>query len=545
MTKMTNQPWVDAATQDAWDNAQRTIADRAKTRELEKYQTDPVGFVQNVLGEFVTEDCKEIMRSVLCNQNTLAKSATAPGKSHSAARIAIWFYKVFPSAKVFLTAAPPEENIKKVLWGEVMGVVARQPELFENDLVYSRDIRRSADSFITRVTIPQSGTSEQRIAKFSGKHSSHLLFVVDEGDGVPDEVFTGIEGCMSGGMARQLVMFNPKMQSGALYHMERNGTANVVQLTAFNHPNVITGEDVVPGAVNREITVRRINEWTAPLRQEETPDASCFEVPAFLVGTTARSMSGKIYPPLFSGMRKITNPQFSYMVLGEYPAQSESQLISKTMIDSARSRWDLYTAKNGEIPPQGIRPILGLDVAEMGMDYNIICLRYGGFVPRFDHMWNGLDTDLTARKTLDIYRTHDVYIAMIDGTAVGSSVAPFMGREGRVDNDPVRSISVKVAAKPSPLIKTSLGEFYQLRDQLYWATMLWLRDDNSSMLPPDPYLIDELMALQYEVTLRGKIKIIDKERLRKVLKRSPDRADALALTFAPYERPKIMRLMDY
>ena len=82
-----------------------------------------------------------------------------------------------------------------------------------------------------------------------------------------------------------------------------------------------------------------------------------------------------------------------------------------------------------------------------------------------------------------------------------------------------------------------------LRDQLYWALMMWLRDDNTSMLPPDQYLLDELAALQYEVNLRGKIRVTDKDKLRTKLRRSPDRADALALTFAPYERPKIMRLM--
>ena len=156
-------------------------------------------------------------------------------------------------------------------------------------------------------------------------------------------------------------------------------------------------------------------------------------------------------------------------------------------------------------------------------------------------MWNGLDTDMTARKTLEIYRKHNAYIAMVDGTATGSAIAPFMAREGRGDADPVRAIGVKVAS--SPTTKTKLGEFFQLRDQLYWAVMVWLRDDNTSMLPPDPYLLDEMGALQYRVDTRGRIRVTGKDELRKILRRSPDRLDALALTFAPYERPKIMRLM--
>jgi hypothetical protein len=540
---MDSSPWLDGAMSDAWTNAQRIIEDEKVSSNLAKYQNDPVGFVQDILHENITEDCKKIMRSVLENPSTLAKSANGPGKSWSAARIAVWFYKVFPDSKVYLTAAPPEDNIKKILWGEIMGIVNRNPSLFKNDAIRSRDIMRHAESFITRVTIPQSGTSETRISKFSGKHAPFLLFIVDEGDGVPDEVYQGIEGCMSGGMARMLVMFNPKMQSGTLYHMERNGQAHIVQLTAFNHPNVYTGEDLIPGAVNRQITVRRINEWTRELHPDEVEDISCFTVPDFLVGTTAKSLKGVEYQPLPAGVRKILNPQFSFMVLGEYPAHSETQLINKAWIDAAVSRWELYVAKNGEIPPGGIRPILGLDVAEMGSDYNIACLRYGGFVTRFNHMWNGLDTDMTARLTLDIYRRTNSYIAMIDATGIGSSVAPFMSREGREDTEPVRSFGVKVASKPSPMIQTQLGEFFMLRDQLYWALMLWLRDGNTAMLPPDQLLIDELMTVQYQVTNRGKIRITDKELLRKNLKRSPDRADALALTFAPYERPQVMRLM--
>jgi hypothetical protein len=537
--------WFDAAAQEAWEEAQRVAADQLQTEKLQSYQNDPVGFVYDVLGERLTDDCKRLMESVRDYPITLAKSGNATGKSFTTARIATWFYKVYPDSKVFLTAAPPEENVKKILWGEIMGVAGRHKDLFAGDTIYSRDIKRNSESFITRITIPQSGNSEIKIAKFSGRHSPHMLFAVDEGDGVPDEAYDGIEGCMSGGMARLLVMFNPKMQAGALYHMEHEGRANVVHLSAFSHPNVITGKDIIPGAVSREITVRRINEWTIPLHPEETPSTLCFIVPDFLVGAVAQSTKGTFYPPLQAGYRKITTPQFSYMVMGEYPAQSEAQLINKAWIDAARQRYDLYVAKYGERPPEGIRPILGLDVAEMGGDYNVICLRYGGYVPRIAHLWSGLDVDFSARRGLDIYRQTNAYIAMIDGTSWGAGIAPFMAREGRKDADPVRAIGVKVASAPSPLIKSSLGEFYMLRDQLYWALMLWLRDDNTAMLPPDQYLIDELSAIQYEVNLRGKIRITDKERLRSLIKRSPDRADALALTFAPYERAKIIRLADY
>jgi len=50
------------------------------------------------------------------------------------------------------------------------------------------------------------------------------------------------------------------------------------------------------------------------------------------------------------------------------------------------------------------------------------------------------------------------------------------------------------------------------------------------MLPPDNDLIEELLVANYEVT-NGKIRVMKKVTMRELLKRSPDRADALCPTF--------------
>jgi hypothetical protein len=52
------------------------------------------------------------------------------------------------------------------------------------------------------------------------------------------------------------------------------------------------------------------------------------------------------------------------------------------------------------------------------------------------------------------------------------------------------------------------------------------------MLPPDELLAEELSTPTYDVE-NGKIRIMKKETMRELIKRSPDRADALCLTFAP------------
>lgn len=492
--------------------------------DFTKYRDDPVGFGENVLGDAYTDDVKRLMESVRDYPVTVAISANATGKTHGAARVGVWFYLVYKDSQVYTAAAPPESNLKKVLWGEFGGITEKFPNMFKSHTVRGLHIQRGAQSFLTGVTIPSSGSETQREAKFSGKHAPHLFFIIDEGDAVPDEVFRGIDSCMSGGNARLLVMFNPRSERGAVYRMIRDGRANVVHLSAMDHPNVVTGDDVIPGAVTREVIVRRTNQWCRPLVEGEPVDApGCFKLPDFLVGQVAKSQGGEAYPPLAPGHYKIVEPAYSYMVLGQYPAQGSNQLISKEWVARARSRWDAYVAENGETPPESTFGIMGLDVGEFGTDANVLCCRYGGFVEKLIP-WSGVDTVVTGDRAASEFKKRHVGLVNVDATGVGAGVAPYMQKNGCTANP------VKVASSPTQT--TEQGEFQILRDQLWWACREWLRTDPGAMLPPDELLAEELQTPTYE-NVNGKIRVMKKSTMRELLKRSPDRADALCLTFAP------------
>jgi phage terminase large subunit len=512
-------------------------------KKYSRYRQDPVLFGKEILNTEYTDDIKKVMYSVRDNPVTIAKSATAVGKTHSAAHLALWWYKCFPNSEVYLTAAPPLENLKRLLWGELVKAIGLNPTQFKGDKLTNLFLGQpKRKHWIAGLSIPTSGSAEERESKFSGKHNEYLLFIVDEGDAVPDEIYKGIDGCMSGGHSRLLILFNPKIQVGPIWNKERDGMANIVTLSAINHPNVVTGEDVIKGAVTREKTVARINEWTRPIMEGESILDDCFEIPEFLEGCTAVAPNGVSYPPLKPGTRKIMIPDFSYKVLGQYPSQGENQLISEEWLSAARARWDAYVVQFGERPPEGVRPRAGLDVAELGPDSNVLCRRYGGWVARMIQ-WDGVDTDETARMGLEHYRTFEPELMIVDATGLGSNVAPSMIRLGRPEI--VRAVGVKSSERPSRLIKCELGEFQYLRDQLWWACREWLRTDPGAMLPPDNLLLEELKAPTYGKHRRtGKIIVTDKEQLRKVLRRSPDRADALCLTFAPVHRAKVVGLED-
>jgi hypothetical protein len=486
-----------------------------------KYQDDPVGFGEEVLGDTYTDEVKQMMESVRDNVITVAKSSNATGKSHGAARIAVWWYKCFPHSEVYTAAAPPEDNLRKILWGEIGSIAEKHPELFGGDDQTNLNIERASKEFLTGVRIPSSGTPAQREAKFSGKHAPNLLFVIDEGDAVPDEVYRGIDSCMTGGHVRLLVMFNPRAPQGEVYRMIRDGRANVVPLSALNHPNVLTGEDVIPGAVTRETTVRRVNQWCRPLAEGEDVGTDCFELPKFLEGIVAKSQSGQPYPPLKPGYYKIMEPAFSYMVLGEYPAQSTTQLISREWTAKARGRYDFFTAKQGEKPIPGIPAVAGLDSAEFGADANCMIFRYGGFVEK-PITWTGVDMYETGERSMREIKNRLVLGTNVDAIGVGAGVAPHLRRLNCNAQD------VKTSMKPTET--SEIGDFNKMRDQLWWMAREWLRLDPGAMLPPDEELLEELHCPTYEVK-NGKICVMQKKDMREILGRSPDKGDALCLTF--------------
>jgi len=493
------------------------------TRDLryEKYKDDPVKFGMEVLGDKYSNDIKDLMNSVRDNDVTIGRSSNNVGKTHCAARIAIWFFLCFDDAQVYTTAASPYSNLERILWGEINAITQKHPELFEGCKVQQMNIQKSPKSFITGVSIPTSGTSEQREARFSGKHNPNIMFILDEGDAIPDEVYKGIEASRTGGNCKVLILFNPRVQSGAVYRMERDGDGKVIEMSSFRHPNVRWGRNLMPGCVTRLKVVNKINEWTIHVQKDEKTDNSCFELPDFLVGQAGKKSNGDLYHPLPKGWRRVINPTFWYMFMGQYPPHGEKQLISQDWIYAARTRWDAWVAQYGMEPPKDIQPILGIDVAEFGNDSNVVVKRYGSWIAPFIS-WRGVDTLVTGDRCADIYLQCNALGAFVDATGIGTGVAPQMRRRGCRYAQPV-----KVAESPTE--KSEMGSFGILRDQLWWGIREWLRTDAGAMLPPDEELLEELTVPTYDVR-NGKVKVMSKDAMKEKLKRSPDRADALALS---------------
>ena len=508
----------------------------------EQYRDDPVGFGEKVLGETYTDDIKRMMESVRDYEITIAVSANGTGKTHAAGRVAAWYYLTRKNVEVYTAAAPPEDNLYRLLWGEIRSVMEKHPGLFTGSKITSMHIERTAKEFITGVTIPISGDAKTREARFSGKHQQNLMFIFDEGDAIPDEVYAGRESCTSGGEFRTLVMFNPRQPKGEAYRMIRDGRAHVVELSAFRHPNVITGENIIPGAVDRNTTVRRISQMCRPIQPDESTEGfSTFHLPDFLVGAKAIDQKGQELSPLQAGTYKVMVPAFSHMVLGQYPAQAEDQLISQEWINSARMRWDLYVARYGEKIPDGVQGVAGLDPGEFGADPTVLIEKYGGWVP-MPTQWSGVDIIITSETARKHLAGKPIRCTNVDATGVGSGVAPDMMRHNYTAQA-IKVAETKFKEESYYDQATSeIGEFKIFRDCLAWMLREWLRCDAGAMLPPDEELLEELRIPTYAI--EGKyIRVMPKDLMKEQLKRSSNKFDALSLCFAkPIESATIQTM---
>ena len=109
---------------------------------------------------------------------------------------------------------------------------------------------------------------------------------------------------------------------------------------------------------------------------------------------------------------------------------------------------------------------------------------------------------------------------LVDVIGLGAGVVDRL----REQNLPVRGINV--AESPS-----TRKNFLNLRAELWFAIKDWLAQ-RDCRLPNDDELVSELAAPLYKYTSTGKIKIESKEEMKKRGIKSPDKADALALTMA-------------
>lgn len=208
-------------------------------------------------------------------------------------------------------------------------------------------------------------------------------------------------------------------------------------------------------------------------------------------------------------------------VKGEFPRAGSMQFISSDIVEDARKR-DPVAYLHDPV-------VMGVDCARFGDDESVIVIRRGRDACSIPWVkLRGQDTMTVAAKVMELAMIHKPDAIFIDGGGVGGGVVD------RLRQLKLHIIEIQFGAKADRAVDTNDGPvIYANKRAEMWGAMRSAMPGLS--IPDDPDLADQLVGVQYGYTLKeGKDAIIleKKKDMKKRGLASPDRADALALTYA-------------
>lgn len=503
-------------------NAESAANRQSGPQPLTQYQHDPAGFFVDVLGvvpESVTwsqspayathqwdgtpDPLIAAAQAVARGQWIAVASGTGTGKTFTEAALFLWHCACWRDG-IAVTVATKEDQMLKGVWREIARLwprfQARFPAAELTHLRIRMDPSRG-DAWGGWGITAAVRSGESSATGVQGLHAARLLILVDEMPGVPAPIVTALVNTATDDGNVIAGFGNPDHQADPLAVFGRMKRVQAIRISGLDHPNVVTGETLVPGAVSRSSIQMRADEYG------------------------------------------VDSPLYGSRVRGIAPEQAEDALIKRAWVTAAQARWaDAMAAGMGKRWPiaygvdpsnsdagdlaavarfQG--PVCTEVTASRCPDANVLGTRvwlqaHGEDVPP-SHI--GVDSIGVGAGTVnEINRLAPEYCAGLNGGA-----APIMRVSKLGDGEGWAS---------------DANQFRNLRAQMYWQLREDLRRDRIA-LPPDAELVEELVAPTYEVT-GGKVQLEPKDDIRARLGRSPNKADAVV--YANWVRPRSVPVGD-
>lgn len=210
------------------------------------------------------------------------------------------------------------------------------------------------------------------------------------------------------------------------------------------------------------------------------------------------------------------NPWVMAYILGEFPPSSINVLLGPEEVEAAMSRVVLAA----DYAHQQKR--LGIDVALEGNDRTVLFPRQGlqAFPPV--ELRNQRGPAVAARAALARDKWHWETCFVDDTGGFGAAVEDAMSQAS------IPHVPINFSGKADD------PRYLNKRAEMWFRMAEWVKRGGS--LPKDPELVRELTTPTYTL-VNGKFQIEPKDQIKKRLGFSPDKADALGLTFAWVEMP--------
>lgn len=353
---------------------------------LERYSGEegPGLFVREILGAEPEDYQDELLRAVGRGERKISvRSGHGTGKSTSLSWAMLWFVLFQYPCKVVVTA-PTSAQLYDALFAELRRWVGELPEALRVLLEMKTDrvelVAAPSEAFISART----SRAEQPEA-LAGVHSDHVLLVVDEASGVPEQVFEAASGSMSGEHATTILAGNPTRTSGTFYETHTRLRDHWFTL----HWSCIDSKRVS-------------KEFVEEMKVRYGEDSNAYRI----------------------------------RVLGEFALGDDDVIIPLHLAEAAVERDVALTPER--------RAVWSLDVARFGNDRTVLLKRTGNVVTELE-AWQGLDLMATVGR---VKAQHDALLPsqrpseiLVDSIGLGAGVVDRLRELGL----PVRGVNVSEA----------------------------------------------------------------------------------------------------
>ena len=225
-------------------------------------------------------------------------------------------------------------------------------------------------------------------------------------------------------------------------------------------------------------------------------------------------------------LQSLPEPLRSQMLRGDFNAGAADpawQTIPTAWIKAAQGRWVKKDAK-------GPMTALGLDPARGGIDKSCASRRHGQWFDELISVPGTVTKDGPTTAGFVVPLVRNGACICVDSIGIGSSALDF-----------ITGLNLTVLAvngSETSFAQTMAGNlrFRNKRAEMYWLMREALDPtaEDPIALPPDAELAADLAAVRYKVVTMGKVTAIlmrSKDEIREALGRSPDKGDAVAMTF--------------
>jgi len=426
-----------------------------------------------------------MIKAVFEHKYTAVQSGHSMSKDYTAGIIAlIWLIKYYPSAKVIATA-PKLLQVKEIMFGEISKQFARlcenSPWPLDPDMLTSLKLEFGPECYALGFTTKESSGN---IGKFMGFKSPNILIMVSEAQAVDDLIFDEFLGITTSTNSRVLELGNPIAPMGRFWqHCTRPQHGyHVIKLSCLESPNVIAGEELVPGMVTKQWVEERRIEW------------------------------GEDHPYWFG------------RVLGEFPQSGADCIIPIDWIMRAIGRHDpKHVNYNPEFElNEADLKVAGLDISKGGTDETAYVILKGRSVVSIQG-FHKVDIHETVAWAKGLIVKEKIEVIAVDEGGL-AGVAGFI----EVDD----TIAVAVMRIMFGASTEDDDDFANVSAAMWWALRTAFQNNEISIID-DPILIGQLSGRRYEYTQRGqrKIKMESKASGKSRGVESPDRADALCMAW--------------